>query len=96
MHSYQQALQHWRDALHSEEPTVTLAGMCFRWVEETYRASLGSNLYPNLDHVNWLDDAGGSHATETTIEERLCCLPGWAQVFPLKVRHLQVRDVSAP
>jgi len=70
--------------------------MCCRWVEETYWTSLCSNLYPDLDHVNWLDDASGSHTTEATIEERLCCLPGWAQVFPLQVRHLQVRDLSVP
>ena len=70
--------------------------MCCRRVEETYWASLCSNLYPDLDHVNWLDDASGSHTTEATIEERLCCLPGWAQVFPLQVRHLQVRDLSVP
>lgn len=57
--------------------------------EETYRASFGSNLYPDLDHVNGLDDAGSSHTTETTIEEGLCGLPGRAQLFLLKVSHLQ-------
>ena len=62
--------------------------------KETYRASFGSDLYPDLDHVNGLDDAGSSHTTETTVEERLCGLPGRAQVFPLEVRHLHATGIS--
>ena len=56
----------------------------------THRATFCSNLDPDLDHVNGLNDTGGSHTTETTIQERLGCFPRRAQVFPLKISHLHV------
>ena len=62
-----------------------------REIGGTYRAALCSNLNSDLDHVNGLNDAGGSHTTETTIQERLCCFPGRTEVFPLEVRHLQTQ-----
>lgn len=75
------SLQQWRN----------YAGQyCFRQKADTYWAPFCSNLNPDFDHVNGLDDTGGSHTTETTIQERLGCFPGRAQVFPLKVCHLQV------
>lgn len=40
-----------------------------------YWVCLCANLEPDFDHVNGLDDASGSHATEASIQERLCGIP---------------------
>lgn len=43
-----------------------------------YWVCLCTNLKPDFDHVNGLDDAGGSHATEPSVQERLCGIPNSA------------------
>lgn len=41
----------------------------------TYRATSGTQLQADLDHVNGLNDACGTHAAQTSIEIRLDSLP---------------------
>ncbi len=52
-----------------------------------YRGALCAQLDADFDHVDWLNDAGGEHATESTIEKGLDALPDRVGAWEWNVCH---------